>query len=111
MDSAMTIAGLCVMLAGSTFLFISGLKARRRGTLRDYHSSGQFDLYMAFVWSGLFLVQLNSILLHWEPGAIQHLSALTWAGTGGTVFSCGVFTGRLLLRWEMRRQEDRETLC
>jgi hypothetical protein len=110
MDSAMIMAALCVLLAGSTFLFVSGLKARRRGTLQDYHSSGKFDLSMAFAWSGMFLIQLNSILLHWEPGAIQHLSSLTWIGTGGTIFVCGVFTGRLLLRWEMRRKERRQPL-
>jgi hypothetical protein len=108
---AILMAGFCVMIAGAAFLFIFGLKARRRNALMEFHSSGQFDLFMLFVWGGLLLVQFSSILLHWDPGATRNLSSLSWTGTGSTIFVCGVFAGRLLLRLEMHRyKEKREGL-
>jgi hypothetical protein len=100
-------AGFCVMIAGAAFLFTCGLRARRRNALIEFHSSGQFDLFMLFVWGGLLLMQFSSILLHWDPGAIRNLSSLTWAGTGSTIFVCGVFVGRLLLRLEMHRHKEK----
>ena len=105
--TALTMVGIFGSLAGCAFLVVMELKARRSGGQSYHQRAARLDWYMSFVWSGMFLVQLSSILLHWEPGAIFHVSPATWVATAGSIFGCGVFAGRLMLRWEMRLYEER----
>lgn len=109
LPNAMLIAGMCVMVACAfivgrsiwTTLRASGQELRRR---RD--NGLRLDLYLAFVWSGMLLVQASSILRHIEPGGSFNLSSLAVAATIGNIFVCGGFAGRLLLRLEMRRYRE-----
>jgi len=107
-DTMMT-AGLCLIVGAAVFLVAAGLKAGRtsnRGSTGD-SPRGRLDLFMFVFWCGMLLVQVSSILFHALPGGIYQLSPLTLAATGGVVFVCGVFTGRLLLRREMRLQKGK----
>ena len=107
--TALIIVGICGALGGCAFLVVNELKARRTGEQSFHQRAARLEWYMSFVWSGMFLVQLSSILLHWEAGAIFHVSPVTWAAAAGSIFICGLFTGRLLLRREMhlhREQRD-----
>jgi hypothetical protein len=104
--SAITIAGICVMVIGAAALLFSGLKAKRAGA----PMGTRLDVYMACVWTGMLMVQMSSIVLHWDPVAIYHLSPLTLSATAGNIFVCGVFAGRLLLRREMRLLKERQEL-
>lgn len=106
MNSASTIiiAGICVMLVGAGALLFTGLRAKRAGA----PMGTRLDVYMAFIWTGMLMVQMSSIVLHWEPVAIYHLSPLTLSATAGNIFVCGIFAGRLLLRREMRLQKERQ---
>jgi hypothetical protein len=108
MNSASTIiiAGICVMLVGAGALLFAGLRAKRTGA----PMGTRLDVYMACVWTGMLMVQMSSIVLHWEPAAIYHLSPLTLSATAANIFVCGIFAGRLLLRREMRLQKERQEL-
>jgi hypothetical protein len=65
------------------------------------------ELLMGLVWSGIFLVQLSGILRHAQSGGSYSLSPLAFAGIAATIFVCGAFAGRLLLRREMRWSKER----
>jgi hypothetical protein len=109
---ALMIAGICVMVGGCAFLLATGLRAARRAgdgdfRLIDDRPGGRLDLYMGLVWSGMLLVLGSNVLLHTGPGRSYNLSALTLAAAAGNILVCGVFAGRLLLRHEMRRCEER----
>jgi hypothetical protein len=111
---ALMIGGLCIMVAAGAFLLRTALRAARRADEQgfrrmDDHPGGQLDLYMAFLWSGMLLVQGSNIVLHLQTGSIHNVSLLAWMGTAGDIFICGIFAGRLLLRREMRwHKEKRE---
>jgi hypothetical protein len=109
---AMMIGGICVMVGACAFLLGTALRALRRGggqdlRLMDDHPGARLDLYMAFVWGGMLVVQISNILFHKQPGGAYNLSSLTLAATAGDVFACGVFAGRLLLRREMRWYKEK----
>lgn len=109
LDAGLVVAVVAALIAGRaiwTALRASGqelLLAKRNNGLR-------LDLYLGLVWSGMLLVQAGNILLHRDADGFRHISSLTLVATAATVFVCGAFAGRLLLRLEMRRhraaQED-----
>ena len=103
-------AGLLVMVAaaliGGRAIWIT-LRASGDELLRRRRDNGlRLDLYLGLVWSGMLLVQAGNLLLHRESGGFRNISSLTLVATAGTVFVCGAFAGRLLLRLEMRRNKS-----
>lgn len=104
---SMISVGLCLMLGAAAFIAISGFK-RVRGedaNISDFQRGMRGDICMTVLWSGGLLVQLSSLLRHMPPPVTYNLSWLSLAGFASMVFICGAFTGRLLLRLEMRRQQ------
>jgi len=96
-------AGLCILVGACAFLVVTWLKAVRRGSdYRRPENSLRLDLFMAIVWSGMVLVQLANVLFHREPNGTFALSSLALAAAGSQLLVCGIFAGRLLLRWELR---------
>jgi hypothetical protein len=109
---AMTIAGLCLIVAACAFLLGITLKTVKQAggqdlRLVDPHPGGRLDLYMAAVWSGMLLVQASSIVRHMQPAGTFNLSGLSLAALAGELFVCGVFAGRLLLRREIRWYKEK----
>jgi hypothetical protein len=106
---AMLNVGLCLIIGAAAFILIAGFK-RVRGqdaSLTDPQRAMRGDIYMSILWSGGLLVQLSSLLRHMpHPGAYS-LSWLSLAGFASMVFICGAFVGRLLLRLEIRRRQER----
>jgi hypothetical protein len=105
------VAGICVMIGGCAFLLATVLRATKSAGSdfrpMDYHPGGRLDLCMGLVWSGMLLMLASNVFLHSGPGRTYNLSGLTLAATAGNIFVCGIFAGRLLLRREMRRHEER----
>jgi hypothetical protein len=105
---AMMIAGLCLIVAAAAVLVVTWAKTVRHAgepafRLGDAQRALRLDLYMAVVWTGMLLVQLSNVLLHVQTGSTHNISRLSWIALAGALFVCGAFTGRLLLRLEMRR--------
>jgi hypothetical protein len=105
------IAGLCLIAAMGAVLAGAWWKAFKQGHGPDLHldyprRGTRLDLYMTLVWSGMLLVQASNVLLHVQDGSTHNLSRLSWTGLAASIFVCGVFAGRLLLRLEMHRYNE-----
>jgi hypothetical protein len=108
---AMMTAGLCVLVGAAGFVLVTAVKrVRQPGGLRltDDQRRVRLDWLMAVIWSGMLLVQIGNVILHQDPGGTYHLTSLTLVATGGEIFVCGVFAGRLLLRQELRRLKEKD---
>ena len=109
---AVQVAGLAIEVGAAAFLVWilwktikqAGGQYRRTADPRD---GWRLDLFMGIVWSGMLLVQLPSIIRHLPPPAAYHLSWLSLSSIAGVMLICGGFAGRLLLRLEMRRYEQK----
>jgi hypothetical protein len=101
MGGLVLILGACALMVGIA-LWEKRTGKKGPAATTDEHPGARLDLYLCLVWSGMALVQVSNIALHIQEGAIQNVSRLGWVGTGGTIFACGVFLGRLLLRREIR---------
>lgn len=105
LDAGLGVMVVAALIAGKaiwTDLRASGAEL----PLRRRDNGLRLDLYLGLVWSGMLLVQAGNILLHLDSGGIRNISSLTAAGTASTVFVCGAFAGRLLLRLELRRYRE-----
>lgn len=108
-ETMMTV-GLCMIIGAAAFILAAGIRARLAGEPLKEESPGQrLDAYMLLVWSGMLLVQVSNILLHWDTGSLSHVSTIGWASTAADFFICGCFAGRLLLRREMRWRKQQES--
>jgi hypothetical protein len=110
--SATMDAGLFVMGDAAGFLVWTAWRASRRArgkSLRviDDHPGSRLDLFMGVLWFGMLLVQTDNLFLNAAPGGWYKLSALSLAGTASTVFICGAFAGRIVLRRELRWLQER----
>lgn len=107
---ATLIGSISMMVVAGVFLLRTKFRGAggrgRRPT--DGYLSWELDLWMALFWMGMLLMQLSQIWLHWDPIWIYHLSPLTFAATACALFACGVFAGRLLLRLEIRRYQEKQ---
>ena len=108
-------AGLCVTVGCAVFVGRAIWTTLRPGGKpfrgSDEERSWRLDLYLAWVWSGMFLIQASSVVRHVEPGGILRLPPLAVGAVAGNLFVCGALAGRLLLRRELRwlRQKREET--
>jgi predicted branched-subunit amino acid permease len=109
---AVQIAGLAIEVGAAAFLVWILSKTIKQaggqyGRTADPRDGWRLDLFMGIVWSGMLLVQLPSIIRHLPPPAAYHLSWLSLSSIAGVMLICGGFAGRLLLRLEMRRYEQK----
>ena len=103
------IGGLCIMVGAGAFLIRMWIRVAKQRNGQDLRG-GRLDLYMLCVWSGLLLVQFANILRHAQFDGTFRLSPLTLPATGAVIFVCGICSGRLLLRRELRwHKEERES--
>lgn len=106
------IAGIGLMVVASALLVPVGLKAAKRRAEHYRQLPKEYpgltgDVYLLLVWSGMLIVQISNILLHAEPGGIYRVVPLMWVGTAAAVFICGLYSGRLMMRLEMRAYKAR----
>ena len=110
LPNALLDAGLCVMVVAVLILgraiWTTSRASGQELLLRKRDNGLRLDVYLCLVWSGMLLVQASNILLHVDSGGIHNISSLTIVSTAATVFVCGAFAGRLLLRLEMRRYRE-----
>ena len=105
LDAGLCVTAVAALIAGRAIW--TTWRASGEELLRRRRDNGQrLDLFLCLVWSGMFLVQAGNILLHRDSGGIHDISSLTLVATAGTVFVCGAFAGRLLLRLELRRYRE-----
>ena len=104
LDAGLCVTAVAALIAG--WAIWTTWRASGEELLRRRRDNGQrLDMYLCLVWSGMLLVQAGNILLHRDSAGI-HISSLTLVATAGTVFVCGAFAGRLLLRLELRRSRE-----
>jgi hypothetical protein len=101
------IAGVCLVVVAAALAIPAGLRAAKQRAehyrqLPEEYPGLMGDVFGALIWSGMLMIELSSILLHAEPGGIYRVVPLMWVGTAAAVFICGLFAGRLMMRWEMR---------
>ena len=104
LDAGLGVAVVAAVIGGRAIW--TTLRASGDELLRRQRDNGlRLDLYLGLVWSGMLLAQAGNLLLHRESGGFRNISSLTFVASAGTVFVCGAFAGRLLLRLEMHRNK------